>query len=47
MPADIIAENIDEMIQKFTYFVNEDNIYRIPLRHFCDLEKINYLKNRL
>ena len=47
MPADIIDENIDQMIKKFAYFVNKDNVYRIPLRYFCDLGKINYLKNRL
>ena len=29
MLADIIAENIDEMIQKFAYVVNKDNISSI------------------
>ena len=29
MLADIIAKNIDEMIQKFAYVVNKDNISSI------------------
>ena len=47
MPADIIDENIDEIIKKFACVVNKDNVYQILLRYFCGLGKINYLKNRL
>ena len=47
MPANIIDENIDEIIKKFAYVVNKDNVYQIPLRYFCGLGKMNYLKKSI
>ena len=47
MPANIIDENIDEIIKKFAYVLNKDNVYQIPLRYFCGLGKMNYLKKSI
>ena len=40
---DIIDDNIDDRIDKFTNVINTSRMYRIPLRYFCDLGKINFL----
>ena len=39
---DIIDDNIDDRIDKFTNVINTSRMYRIPLRYFCDLGKINF-----
>ena len=41
-PGDITDANIDNRITKFVDAVNNEKVYRIPLRYFCNLGKINY-----
>ena len=42
-PAGITTDKINDRIAKFADVINKEKVYRITLRHFCDLEKINYL----
>ena len=47
-PDDITDNNIDERIAKFANQLNSKFIYRIPIKYFCDLGKINFpVKNDL
>ena len=39
--ADITDVNIEDRMDKFV--INTDKVYRIPLRYFCDIGKINFL----
>ena len=41
-PADITDDNIDNRITKFVDVINNEKVYRIPLRYFCNLGKIDY-----
>ena len=34
--------NIDDRITKFQNIIKNEHVYRIPLRHFTDLGKINF-----
>lgn len=35
-------ENITEIIQKLTNIINMTKTYRVPLRHLCDIGKVNH-----
>ena len=39
---DITDENIEDRIDKFSDVINADKVYRISLRYYCDLRKINF-----
>ena len=36
------GDNIDSRITKFVDVINNEKVYRIPLRYFCNLGKIDY-----
>ena len=35
-------KNLDERIEKFGIQIDDKYVYRIPLKYFCDLGKINF-----
>ena len=41
-PNDITDDNIDDRIAKFANQLSSKFVYRIPIRYFCDLGKINF-----
>ena len=41
-PDDIADDNIDDRITKFVNQLSSKFVYRIPLRYFCKLGKINF-----
>ena len=46
VPADITDDNLDNRLDKLKYQLKNEYIYRIPLRYFSDIGKINFmLKN--
>ena len=38
----VTDENLDERIEKFGVQIDDKYFYRIPLKYFCDLGKINF-----
>ena len=40
-PREINDDSIDDRIDKFVGIINTNRMYRIPLRYFCGLGKIN------
>ena len=38
----VTDENLDERIEKFGVQIDDKYVYRIPLKYFCDLGKINF-----
>ena len=40
--ADITDDNINNRTAKFADVINNEKVYRNPLKYFCDLGKINY-----
>ena len=41
--ANITDDNLDDRINKFQDQLKNEFVYRIPLRHFTDIRKINFL----
>ena len=41
-PADITDNNLDDRLDKFKDELKNEYDYRIPLRYFCDIGKINF-----
>ena len=41
-PVDITDEYLNDRTGKFTDVINSEKVYKIPLRYFCNLRKINY-----
>ena len=41
-PADITYLNIELRIKDFQDILKSEHVYRVPLRYFCDIEKINF-----
>ena len=35
-------ENITERIHKYSAMIRNNRVYRIPLRYFCDIVKVNF-----
>ena len=38
----VTDKNLDERIEKFGIQIDDKYVYRIPLKYFCDLGKINF-----
>ena len=43
VPADITDDNLDDKLDKFKDQLKNEYVYRIPLRYFTDIGKINFL----
>ena len=41
-PADITYLNIEQRIKDFQDILKSEHVYRVPLRYFCDTEKITF-----